>query len=91
MYLEKVRKVHQKLWQWLKDQMVQDVPEGDALCEFDCRKGQCDEGEWASCERRIQKAGGELWPGSSPERRAETSQSAEPVDVPQSPEINRSR
>ena len=39
---------------WLNEQIIQDVPEDIALCEFDCRKGQCRMGEWESCERRIQ-------------------------------------
>jgi len=39
---------------WLKAQIVRDVPEDIALCEFDCRKGQCLFGEWESCERRLE-------------------------------------
>lgn len=54
--------IPQRMWRWVKDQIVGPVPEADALCEFDCRKGQCNEGEWANCDRRIQKASGELWP-----------------------------
>jgi hypothetical protein len=45
--------VMHKVKRWLKNQIVQDVPEDIALCEFDCRKGQCRMGEWESCERRI--------------------------------------
>jgi len=66
MYLEAIQTVHRKMWQWLKDQIAQEVPEADALCEYDCRKEQCTEEEWATCERRIHKAAGELWPESSP-------------------------
>jgi len=51
-------------WRWLRDQIVQDVPEDFALCEFDCRKGQCTMEEWKSCDRRINKAAGELMPSS---------------------------
>ena len=40
-------------WQWLKREWIENVPEDIALCEFDCHKGQCTYGEWASCERRI--------------------------------------
>lgn len=47
---------------WFTRQVVQDVPAGDALCEFDCRKLQCHVGEWESCERRLQNAAGELMP-----------------------------
>ena len=65
MRLETIRTL-QKSWQWLKNQIAQDVPESDGLCEYDCRKQQCAEDEWANCERRIQGAAGELWPGTKP-------------------------
>ncbi len=52
-----------RAWHWLKDQWVREVPPDLALCEFDCRKLQCMEGEWASCERRLSHANGELMPG----------------------------
>lgn len=38
---------------WLKREIVQDVPERDALCEFFCAKEQCQLGDWASCKRRL--------------------------------------
>jgi len=61
-------------WQWLKGPWIGEVPEDDALCEFDCRKNQCRHDEWASCERRISKAAGELMPpasrASSPQKNA---------------------
>ena len=44
------------------NQLIQDVPDAVALCEFDCR-GQCASGEWVHCERRLQRAAGELMPG----------------------------
>jgi hypothetical protein len=69
MYLETILTLHRKTWQWLKDQIAQDVPEADGLCEYDCRRQQCTEEEWATCERRINKAAGELWPESSSPRR----------------------
>ena len=65
MRLETIRTL-QKSWQWLKNQIAQDVPGSDGLCEYDCRKQQCAEDEWANCERRIQGAPGELWPGTKP-------------------------
>lgn len=43
---------HRKFWQWLKDQ-IDEVPEGDELCEYDCRNS-CTQQEWATCERRIE-------------------------------------
>ncbi len=47
---------------WVMEQIVQDVPENIALCELDCRKGQCSMGEWECCSRRITKAAGEFMP-----------------------------
>jgi hypothetical protein len=48
--------------QWVKNQIVQDVPKNIALCEFDCRKGECRMDEWESCERRLSGAANELKP-----------------------------
>ncbi len=50
------------IWNWVLRQFAGDVPEDDALCEFDCRKPQCTEGEWETCARRSQRAAGELMP-----------------------------
>ena len=51
-----------RLWGWVKYQIVGDVPEDIALCAMDCHKGQCTMGEWETCERRLEKAAGELMP-----------------------------
>jgi hypothetical protein len=51
-----------RCWQWVRDQIAQDVPEEIEICAFDCRKGQCTMGEWATCDRRLHKAAGELMP-----------------------------
>lgn len=53
-----------RLWRWVTDQIVGEVPKESALCEFDCRKGQCEMGEWACCERRLRQANAELWPSA---------------------------
>ena len=37
--------------EWL-NRHVQEVPREVALCEFDCAKPQCYQGEWEHCERR---------------------------------------
>jgi hypothetical protein len=44
------------LWQWIKDEIVQDVPEEIALCEFDCNKAQCTQEQWLACSRRLAHA-----------------------------------
>jgi hypothetical protein len=41
------------LWQWIRNQIVQQIPEEIALCEFDCYKQQCTDKEWQTCTRRI--------------------------------------
>ncbi len=51
-----------RIWQRIKNQIVQDVPEEIALCEFDFHKQQCTEREWQTCPRRIARAAGELMP-----------------------------
>jgi hypothetical protein len=53
MSLIRLPKAAPSLLSKLKAQLVQDVPRGDALCEFDCRKRQCKMGEWQTCERRL--------------------------------------
>jgi hypothetical protein len=79
--------LHRKLWRWLKAQIAQVVPDGDGLCEYDCRKLQCTEEEWASCERRVGKAAGELWPASNSAFQAETNASVNSSEtVARSPE-----
>ena len=40
-----------KPWQWVKG-LVQEVPEDVAVCEFECRKTTCLQGDWEACERR---------------------------------------
>jgi hypothetical protein len=54
------------IWAWAKGHIVSEVCEADALCEFDCRKPQCAEGEWEYCTRRLQQAAGELMPTKGP-------------------------
>lgn len=66
MRLGTIQTLHKKFWQWMKNQIAQDVPASDGLCEYDCRKQQCTEEEWATCERRIGRAAGELWPETKP-------------------------
>jgi hypothetical protein len=40
-------------WRFLVNQLIQDVPEAIAVCEFDCRETDCTVERWASCERRL--------------------------------------
>lgn len=56
----------QTVWRWLLGQISREVPVEDALCEFDCRRPQCFEGEWENCMRRLRRAAGELMPLKSP-------------------------
>lgn len=63
-------------WQWLKNQLAGDVPDDIALCEFDCPREQCTEGEWATCERRRHKGAGDLFPQAM-------SVTSQPTDGPQ--------
>jgi hypothetical protein len=38
------------------------VPTDVALCEFDCRKQQCQFDDWEACTRRLSNAAGEFMP-----------------------------
>jgi hypothetical protein len=57
-----------RLWQFVKRQIVDDAPKDLAVCEFDCRKDQCLQSEWETCERRISKGAGELLPDASSDK-----------------------
>jgi hypothetical protein len=57
-----------RLWRFAIRQIVDDPPDDIAICEFDCRKGQCVQNEWDSCDRRIHKGAGELFPASDAPR-----------------------
>jgi len=39
-----------KLWQWIKNGIVQEVPAGLSVCEFQCRRPQCTVTHWRGCE-----------------------------------------
>lgn len=60
--LSKKAPLFRRFRRWVSNQLIQDVPDGIALCEFDCRKQQCTVKEWAACNRRISGASGELKP-----------------------------
>jgi hypothetical protein len=38
---------------WLNREIIGDVPPEDALCEFDCRKAECQFHDWAHCKHRL--------------------------------------
>jgi hypothetical protein len=75
------------IWDWLRRQFVDEVPEDDALCEFDCRKPQCNEGEWEVCPRRLQRGVGEFMPAKEPasEAVADSTPANEADPVPEPP------
>ena len=54
--------IFHRMWQFVKRQVVDEAPADLAVCEFDCRKEQCLQSEWETCERRISKGAGELLP-----------------------------
>jgi hypothetical protein len=39
-----------KLWQWIKNEIVQDVPAELAVCEFECQRTHCTVSHWRACE-----------------------------------------
>jgi len=52
-YLAMLGTIFRKLTRSLKDQIISDVPPEDAICEFDCRKRQCQQSEWLRCPNRL--------------------------------------
>jgi hypothetical protein len=73
-YFETIQTLRRRFWQWLKDQIAQDVPETDGLCEYDCRKQQCTQksGRPASAEStKLQENCGR---GRAPRREAKQNQ-----------------
>jgi hypothetical protein len=55
-------KLFSRLWRQLKSVWAEPVPTDVALCEFDCRKQQCQFDDWEACTRRLSNAAGELMP-----------------------------
>jgi hypothetical protein len=56
---EKVNGFLRRLWSRLHGSWVSDVPAQIAICEFECRKDQCMNNEWDSCEHRMARCAGE--------------------------------
>ena len=52
--MKKKHKNHNKFkfWQYLKDQIIQMVPDEIAICEFDCRREHCLMDNWKTCANR---------------------------------------
>jgi len=53
-----------KIGDWALQQIIQSVPDEIELCEFDCRRADCSRSELEKCERRLNRAGGELMPAT---------------------------
>ncbi len=47
------KKFFGRLGGWIGVQLVQDVPEDIAACEFDCSKPECEGADLINCERRM--------------------------------------
>ena len=48
-----------RLQRWIKTRLIQDVPKDIAACEFECRRTECRQGEWETCERRLRAMRGD--------------------------------
>ena len=55
-------KLLRKVLEWSREQVIGDVPEDSAICEYDCREPECTGAEWKNCTRRLERAAGELMP-----------------------------
>src|SRR5580700_1177305 len=49
-----------RMWQNVKRQIVDDVPEALAVCQFDCARARCLLDEGRPCEQLSRRAAGEL-------------------------------
>jgi len=52
----------QRLWEWFAGHWVANVPAEIMVCEFECKKEQCLQGEWDTCEHRILRSTEQLVP-----------------------------
>lgn len=52
-------------FRWFSGHLLGEVPDDIPLCAFDCKRAPGPEEEWATCERRIHRAAGELLPEPS--------------------------
>jgi hypothetical protein len=75
----RLRDALSRLGHWAQVQIVSEVPEDLAICEFDCPETQCSISKWMSCQRRISKTAGELSPTAIAPKRPEMVLGAESV------------
>lgn len=52
--------LRRSLWQRIKGVVIQDVPEPDELCEFECPHLECTASKWRTCDNRLR----DLWVNS---------------------------
>ena len=45
--------LRRSLWQRFRRTLIQDVPEHDKVCEFDCPHLECATAKWRTCENRL--------------------------------------
>jgi hypothetical protein len=79
--VKKSESTRHRLWEFVKRQIVDDVPEDLKICEVYCRKEQCMQDEWDTCERRIRRGAGELFPLPR-HGRSEAALSRQCIDLP---------
>ena len=76
--VQKSESTRHQLWEFVKRQIVDDVPEDLKICEVYCHKEQCMQDEWDTCERRIRRGAGELFPASPPPKEGSRPLTARP-------------
>ena len=59
-------RIFRRAWGFLKGQVILDVPDDDAPCEFNCRVNQCTLGEWETCESRLRTLARKTAPSEPP-------------------------
>jgi hypothetical protein len=55
-YFERRKRPVGRLLFWLRSLFIQEVPPGMAHCEFGCRKLECSQERWETCQTRLDAA-----------------------------------
>jgi hypothetical protein len=76
--METAQPLHRRLCRWVRNQIVQPVPEREGVRILTAASNRAPKGSGKPAERRVQKAAGQLMPESASSVRGETSPPATP-------------
>jgi hypothetical protein len=73
-----------RLARWLRNQVVQYVPENIAVCEFECLETTCTSAKWNECRRRREMTPGGATQGTDQVTRIRGSRNMAGPSLPRS-------